>query len=118
MHDDITLNFGAYSGSCFEDVPADYLCWLYCEKAGDAREKVFLAILLEHLADRDDIGAYELPFGKHRGEALEDVPDGYLDWLLTEADIRAPLRMQILLHMSGGDHASRIKFVKEQLALA
>lgn len=27
-------------------------------------------------------GEYKMPFGKHRGEKLSDIPIGYLDWLL------------------------------------
>lgn len=31
-------------------------------------------------------------FGKYRGELLEDLPDGYLEWLAHLADLREPLR--------------------------
>jgi len=26
-------------------------------------------------------GTYKMPFGKHKGEALEDIPTDYLAWL-------------------------------------
>lgn len=27
-------------------------------------------------------GTYRIPFGKHKGEKLEDLPDDYLEWLV------------------------------------
>jgi hypothetical protein len=35
-----------------------------------------------------------MPFGKHRGERLEDVPFEYLEWLTT-LTLREPLRSQV-----------------------
>lgn len=32
-----------------------------------------------------------MPFGKHKGKAVAEVPVGYLRWLLDNADIRPPL---------------------------
>jgi uncharacterized protein (DUF3820 family) len=34
-----------------------------------------------------------MPFGKHRGEPLRDVPESYLVWLWNETDLRDALRM-------------------------
>lgn len=34
--------------------------------------------------------AYRMPFGKHKGLPLHELPDGYLDWLMT-LDLRRPL---------------------------
>ena len=36
----------------------------------------------------------KMPFGKYRGELLEDLPFTYLDWLLT-LELREPLRSAI-----------------------
>lgn len=33
-----------------------------------------------------------MPWGKHRGELIANVPSGYLVWLLEESDIAAPYR--------------------------
>lgn len=30
-----------------------------------------------------------MPFGKHRGEAIEDIPTEYIEWALENADIRS-----------------------------
>jgi hypothetical protein len=36
-----------------------------------------------------------MPFGKHRGEVVTELPDAYLDWLLTR-ELREPLRSAVL----------------------
>jgi hypothetical protein len=36
-----------------------------------------------------------MPFGKHRGKLLGDVPDGYLSWLLRECDLDDWLRQAV-----------------------
>ena len=36
-----------------------------------------------------------MPFGKHKGERLEDIPDDYLEWLLLKIDLRADTRMHV-----------------------
>lgn len=35
-----------------------------------------------------------MPFGRHRGEPLDQIPDSYLHWLLTR-DLREPLRSHV-----------------------
>ena len=35
-----------------------------------------------------------MPFGRHRGEPLDEIPDSYLAWLLTRA-LREPLYSQV-----------------------
>ena len=37
----------------------------------------------------------EMPFGKHKGKRLYDVPRRYLRWLLREADLQSDLRRAI-----------------------
>jgi hypothetical protein len=36
-----------------------------------------------------------LTFGKHKNKALDDVPAGYLRWLLRQCELRAELRTAI-----------------------
>jgi putative quorum-sensing-regulated virulence factor len=36
-----------------------------------------------------------MPFGKHRGWPLADLPDDYVRWLRTLPDLREPLRSHI-----------------------
>jgi Putative quorum-sensing-regulated virulence factor len=38
----------------------------------------------------------QMPFGKHRGEELEDLPEDYIHWLVTEFDgLRPYLRQRL-----------------------
>lgn len=37
-----------------------------------------------------------MPFGKHKGELLEDVPESYLRWLLRNCDLGPVIRGAIL----------------------
>lgn len=36
-----------------------------------------------------------MPFGKHRGKPLGEIPDGYLLWLLREAKLSSGLRLAV-----------------------
>jgi len=36
-----------------------------------------------------------MPFGRHKGEPLDEIPDSYLRWLLHRADLREPLRSDV-----------------------
>jgi Putative quorum-sensing-regulated virulence factor len=38
---------------------------------------------------------FVMPFGKHRGWPLEDLPDAYVRWLYTLGNLREPLRSHI-----------------------
>ena len=42
-----------------------------------------------------DPGDTIMPFGKHKGSRLRDIPIGYLDWLLGLDDLRPQLRESI-----------------------
>ena len=44
-----------------------------------------------------------MPFGRHKGAPLEDLPDAYLQWLHGLTDLREPLR-------SGVDAEWRVRF--------
>lgn len=37
----------------------------------------------------------KMPFGKYKGEDLEDLPTDYIDWLLTECDLLPDLEAEL-----------------------
>ena len=61
----------------------------------------------------------KMPFGKHRGEELEDIPTDYLEWCLREMESLRPalaeemenqIRMRAgegVLRRPGGDEGGR-----------
>lgn len=36
------------------------------------------------------------PFGRFKGTALSEIPDGYVVWLLSRSDLREPLRSALV----------------------
>jgi Putative quorum-sensing-regulated virulence factor len=40
----------------------------------------------------DEAKRFVLPFGKHRGCAVEKVPRDYLDWMAAQSSVSAPFR--------------------------
>ena len=46
----------------------------------------------------DEANSYVLPFGKHKGFKLIDVPTGYIEWLTT-IDLRDNLKQAVNLVM-------------------
>ena len=48
-----------------------------------------------------DHSQYKLPFGKHKGKKLQDVPVDYLVTLLDHADWMYPKTRQVLIHWLG-----------------
>jgi hypothetical protein len=36
-----------------------------------------------------------MPFGKHKGRNVTDLPDSYIDWLKGLEDLREPLRSEV-----------------------
>ncbi len=53
-------------------------------------------------------GEYLIPFGKHEGKKLRDVPVMYLDWMMGLKDLREPFRSQLTEYMSDPMIASEI----------
>jgi hypothetical protein len=47
-----------------------------------------------------ELGPYDrMPFGKHQGRMMKDVPDDYWEWMIHEAGIAdGPVRRYILKH--------------------
>jgi hypothetical protein len=50
-----------------------------------------------------------MPFGKYKGEPIEDIPDNYLQWLITEVSLREPLRSAVCLEIA----ARRDRYCKD-----
>jgi len=54
----------------------------------------------------------KMPFGKHRGEPIEDLPSDYIEWALRELDSLRPAiqeEMEAQLRMRGGHGVNRGK---------
>jgi hypothetical protein len=45
---------------------------------------------------------FKMPFGKHKGEALADIPVGYLDWMIGQdwMDEKPDLKRRIEDHLA------------------
>jgi len=46
-------------------------------------------------------GHWRMPFGKHKGRPLSDVPTDYLCWLLDECDLRPGFRRAVDAELRG-----------------
>ena len=44
--------------------------------------------------DKPDINEYKMPFGKHEGQLLKDVPRDYIEWL-SGRELKEPLRSMV-----------------------
>jgi hypothetical protein len=60
---------------------------------------------------------YTMPFGRHRGRALADLPDGYFAWLRT-LDLREPLRSAVAEEVERRDRQRPDPRVVEDLIAA
>lgn len=67
-----------------------------------------------------------MPFGKHKGRDLSDVPDDYLDWLFFDIELREPLKSAVhreitkrdgLNYTPAAPDAGRIKQIYRTLAV-
>jgi len=51
------------------------------------------------LLDRPDYGRYRMPFGRHRGKALDAIPLTYLDYLVGMPDLREDVKQVITTYL-------------------
>ena len=70
-----------------------------------------------------------MPFGKHKGRELEELPDGYLLWLAENVELREPLLSGVWTEFkerglttdqrptAGGLDADKVKAVYQELSL-
>ena len=74
---------GKYAGQKISTIPSSYLNWMLRAETGFVADPE--GIVLEEawlvLRERAD-GTMVMPWGKHQGTAIKDLPDDYLAWLL------------------------------------
>lgn len=58
----------------------------------------------------EEASAYIIPFGKHKGERVEDVPLRYLDWAIGEWDAGRPVTRAIAVYLKHPSIARQIDF--------
>ncbi len=59
-----------------------------------------------------------LPFGKHKGQALSDIPLGYIGWLLQQEWVRPYLRTALENELEGrGDKILQSGYVPQSILL-
>lgn len=53
----------------------------------------------------------KMPFGKYKGEYVDELPADYIDWLLTECDLRPALQKELeaQLALKRGEGVSRAR---------
>jgi uncharacterized protein (DUF3820 family) len=75
------MPFGKYSGEPLAEIPQGYLCEaLKWDRTGDD----LAAAIKRALARRG------LSFGRHKDTLLEELPTGYLQWLLAKVELFPP----------------------------
>lgn len=42
-----------------------------------------------------ELSETKMPFGRHKGETFDDIPLGYLDWLIGNVELREPLKSRL-----------------------
>jgi uncharacterized protein (DUF3820 family) len=79
------LRFGPYAGKRLAEVPIDYLANL---RKFDGLYSTTRRQVEDHLRQLvRDPGRAKMPFGKHDGATLDDVPTSYLDWAIGTDEI-------------------------------
>ncbi len=47
------------------------------------------------LPQNNSIDGFTIPFGKHEGKKLKDVPRSYLEWLVNESSVDSKLKKKV-----------------------
>ena len=62
-------------------------------KAECAKCSAYIKFLfIDDIEDKDKVAEYEMPFGKHKGEKLIDIPQDYLEWASNNLEKGTALR--------------------------
>ena len=57
-------------------------------------------------SDKPNINEYKMPFGKHKGQLLKDIPIDYIEWL-SGTDLKEPLKSMVNELLNGDkDHSN------------
>lgn len=72
------------------------LCYGLCTEDDDAQS---LSIMKE--ITMEDAKSYTIPFGKHKGKKIEELPENYVDWLIGNSKDESLLKM---IEMITGKH--------------
>jgi len=82
------FEYGKHKGKAITEVPDDYI-WYVSQSWQDDKFGVFRPVATEEIRRRGllqkaEIHNSDIRFGKYKGQPLSNVPDEYLDWILSE----------------------------------
>lgn len=106
---DVIMPFGQHKGVKMKDVPVDYLQYALANftnmkpdlktaikehlKATEQPEVAPAPVMPANAAD------VVMPFGKHKGKKLKDVPESYLKWMLENVNLKPLLKSAVQTHL-------------------
>lgn len=110
-----TMPFGKHAGKPLKEVPADYLQWAKDKMTAlnPAQKKKIAAHLgaqpapaAKPAAPAGQPGDYVMPFGKHQGKPLKNMPESYLMWMADQMKqgqfaSKPELKQAVLGYLSG-----------------
>ena len=81
---------GKYAGQEISEMPSSYLNWMLKAETGFVAdpESFILDDAWLVLRERAD-GSMPMPWGKHKGTPIRDLPNDYLAWLLVLSDAKS-----------------------------
>jgi uncharacterized protein (DUF3820 family) len=97
------IRFGKYKGVGVEEIPPDGLANLLKFEALWPQTRQAIEAHLDHL--RKEPSSAIMPFGKHKGQSLADLPTGYLDWVYSSYEDTGP----VLADLIAGAYRRRLR---------
>lgn len=91
-----TMPFGKHKGKVFAELPANYIAWVL-QNLPDLRPELRDALKGEYARRPGSVKKKitHMPFGKYQGESLADLPSDYVNWLLSNCQLRPELRVAL-----------------------